>query len=224
MLAMQRQYESLVDDANKTNGPEAVAKYGLYNEKLDDMLHHIISSNLSSGDLRRLAATCGSLPKGDDEWRRFTRHVFGYMIESFVDSGDRDMVLKTISTRCPYCIGDWDYVETYLLSREDKVKEPILLFGEAYGMCRDPEVRRHIAVVVRRSFTASGVRGDDDAEFVRNAMQWYQKERGHLVRNPLRDLKIGKITFFDEDDPRMFRHKLRYDKMPPLFVERPREK
>jgi hypothetical protein len=221
MLAIQRQYESLLDAADKTiQGPEYAAKYGLKNEILDDMLFHIVTSNLSAEDLRRLAATCGTLPTDDNHWSPFTRDVFSYMMQSIVDSGDRDLVLKTLSTRCPDCIWYYDLVEYYLADREDKLKEPVLLLGEAYFRCRNPEVRHHIATAVRRSFTSSGIRGKDDAEFVSNAMQWYAKEREHLILNPRHRLR-GRIPPYEEDDPN-FRWLLQFDKMPPLFVERGR--
>jgi hypothetical protein len=222
MLRVQKEYESLVDEAYKTQGDERVAKYGLKDEKLSRMLDDIVTNNLSARDLRRLAATCGTLPTDENHWSRFTRHVFSYMMESLVDSGDRDVVLKTLSTRCPDCIGYYYFVEYYLAEKGEKLKEPVLLLGEAYSTCRDPEVRRHIAAAVRRGFTSSGVRGNDDAEFVSNAMRWYKKEREHLDLNPLHQL-TGPIPPHYDDDPD-YKWLLRFDKMPPLFVERPREK
>jgi hypothetical protein len=109
-----------------------------------------------------------------------------------------------------------------LAHRGEKLKEPVLLFGEAYSKCRDSEVRRHIAAAVRRAFTGSGVRGKDDAEFVRNAMQWYEKERGHLMLNSCYWYRPSVVGPHEEDDPN-FRWLTDYEKMPPLFVERGRE-
>jgi hypothetical protein len=221
MLAIQRQYESLLDAANKTTqGPEYAATFGLKNEILTDTLYHIVTSNLPAEDLRQLAATCGTLPTDANHWSPYTRDVFSYMMQSIIDSGDRDIVLKTLSTRCPDCIWSYDLVENYLAERGEKLREPVLLLGEAYFKCRDPEVRHHIAAAVRRGFTSSGIRGKDDAEFVSNAMQWYKRERGHLMLNP-RHVLMGAIPPHEENDPN-FKWLLQYDKMPPLFVERGR--
>jgi hypothetical protein len=217
MLAIQTQYESILDAARKTpQDPAYAAKYGLKNEKLDETLDEILATNLSLEDVRRLAATCGTLPTDQSHWNGFTREVFSYMMQSIVDSGDRDLALRTLSTRCPDFIGPFDLVEFYLVEHGDKVKEPVSLLGEAYSNCRDPDVRRHIAAAVRRGFTSLGVRGTDDAEFVANAVRWYNKEKGRLVLNPRHRL-LGRIMPHNEDDPN-FRWLVQYDKMQPLFV------
>jgi hypothetical protein len=222
MLAIQRQYESLLDAADKMKqGPEYAAKYGFKNEILTDTLYHIVTSNLSAEDLRQLAATCGTLPTDENHWSPFTRDVFSYMMRSIIDSGDRDIVVKALSTRCPDCISYSRFVELYLAEKgEIKLKDPVLLLGEAYCKCQDPEVRHHIAAAVRRGFTSSGICGKDDAEFVSNAMRWYQKESGHLMLNPRHGVLMGKIPPHEESDPN-FKSMLQFDKMPPLFVERP---
>jgi hypothetical protein len=220
MLDIQRRYESLIDAADKMpQGPAYAAKYGLKDEILTDALYHILTSNLSSEDLRHLAETCGTLPTDEYHWSPFTRDVFGYMMRSIVDSGDRDLVLKTLSTRCPDCVGSSSFVEYYLAEREGTIKEPVSLLGEGYFKCQDPEVRPHIAAAVRRGFTSSGIRGKDDAEFVSNAMRWYKQESGHLMLNPRHGVLMGKIPPHEESDPN-FKWMLRFDKMPPLFVER----
>jgi hypothetical protein len=187
---------------------------------LTDALYHIIKDNLSLGDLRQLARTCGTLPTDEYHWSYFTRDVFSYMIDSLVDSGDRDTVLVALSKRCPDCIWYHDFVESYLAQSGARLKDPVPLLGEAYSRCRDPEVRHHIAAAVRRGFTGSGVRGKDDAEFVRNAMQWYKKESGHLMRNPRYWYPMSAVGPHEEDD-RNFGWLVEYDKMPPLFVQRP---
>jgi hypothetical protein len=219
MVALQKRYEWLVEDANKTQGDEGVEKYGLKDEKLDDMLYHLVHDNLSPKDLRRLAATCDSLPAGYYKWTPFARDVFTEIMVSFVDAGDGDAIVETLSLRCPDCIRDWCFMERYLVEYGDKLKEPILLLGDAFRKCKDPAVRRSIATVFRRSFTGSGVSGKDDAAFVKNALSWYDKERGRLTLNPLHGRLIGYIAPHDENDPR-FKCLLQFDKMPPLFVEK----
>ena len=43
--------------------------------------------------------------------------------------------------------------------------------------------REALAAAVRRSFAGFGIDGNDDAEFVSNAMRWYTKEKGGLIVN-----------------------------------------
>jgi hypothetical protein len=56
-----------------------------------------------------------------------------------------------------------------------------LVLGEAYSKCQVPEVRHDLAGVGRRAFIGQGIRGKDDAEYVTNAMQWYEEEKSHLI-------------------------------------------
>jgi hypothetical protein len=81
----------------------------------------------------------------------------------------------------------WGYedIEFYLALRGNKLKDPILVLGEAFSRCEVPEVRHDIAGAVRRAFIGQGILGEDDAEFVKNAMQWYEKEKSHVTVNPM---------------------------------------
>ena len=74
-------------------------------------------------------------------------------------------------------------IEFYLAYYGEKLKDPILVLGEAFSKCKVPEVRHDIAGAVRRGFAGHGIRGKDDAEYVANAMQWYEKEKNHLIVN-----------------------------------------
>ena len=61
-----------------------------------------------------------------------------------------------------------------------ELKDPILILGEAYARCKDTRDRKVIATAVRHAFMALGVKGKDDAEFVKNAMQWYSQNKDRL--------------------------------------------
>jgi hypothetical protein len=74
-------------------------------------------------------------------------------------------------------------------------------------------------VAVRRGFTGSGISGKDDAEFVNNAMRWYEKEKGNLIVNENSRLRGGALPY-DENDPDYRLVMQRYEKIPPLFVEK----
>jgi len=91
--------------------------------------------------------------------------------------------VKLLSTRCQSEIGISNDIEYYLADCGKKLKDPILVLGEAFSKCKVPEVRHDIAGAVRRGFAGHGIRGKDDAEYVANAMQWYEKEKDHLIVN-----------------------------------------
>jgi hypothetical protein len=185
MLRIQHEWESLLDTGTRASGPDAVEKYGFKHEKLLGMLDDIITKQLTKEDLRRLAATCDELPVRVRDRSEFAEAVLGYMVKAFVDSGDRKTLVKVLSTRFPPRVDEEIHrtTETYLLAFGAKLKAPIMVLGEAYSECRDPVVRHDIAAAVRRGFADLGIHGEDDAEFVKNAMQWYEKEKHHLVFN-----------------------------------------
>ena len=45
-----------------------------------------------------------------------------------------------------------------------------------------PETRKDLAAAVRRGFAGLGITGQDDAEYVKNAMCWYEKEKDNVIR------------------------------------------
>jgi len=217
MLAIQNEWESLCNTAKHARGREAVEKYGLKDEKLDPMLEDILNKNLSKEDLRNLAATCETLPIRETDQDLFTRVLLKFMVRAFTETGDKQSLVKVLSTRCPDCIYHTAFIEYYLAQwGGEKLTDPILILGEAYAKCRVPEVRRHIAVAFRRGFTSMGIHGKDDDEFVANAMQWYEKEKDHLYVNP-GYLLLEAPPLYEEE---VYTKKVNFDKIPPLFIEK----
>jgi hypothetical protein len=128
-------------------------------EKLQHQLNRILEDNLSHNDLRQLVATCGTLPVHAKDRSRFVNAVLAYMAETLVDSGDRDNLVKLLSTRCPLRICGYEDIAFYLAIRGKRLKDPILVLGEAFSKCQVPEVRHDIAGAVRRGFGGLGIRG-----------------------------------------------------------------
>ena len=110
----------------------------------------------------------------------FRKDVLDYMVKVFVEYGDRENLVKELSTRFPAYIHEEYYWSDAWWFGKEGVKDPVLVLGEAYARCKIPKVRREIASAVRRGFIPSGVTGEHDAEFVDNAMRWYKKEKDHL--------------------------------------------
>ncbi|MGO8688441.1 MAG: hypothetical protein ACLQLG_02315 [Thermoguttaceae bacterium] len=208
VLAVQKEWQSLMDSFRHTWTKN---NFGQRHK----MLESILDKGLSKEDLRRLAATCGTLPVREKDRTEFANALLKFMVRAFVDAGDRDSLLEVLSTRCPDFIFPYEPVEFFLASSSGKLKDPILILGDAFAKCRVPQNRRHIAVAFRRGFTGSGIHGKDDAEFVKNAIAWYEKEKGHLVVNG-GNRPWGMIPLYDEDEP--YYKTLQYDKIPPLFV------
>jgi hypothetical protein len=179
MLAMKQEWNSLLEEFEKD--PRS-PKWGLKNDNLIDMQQGILKNNLSRADMRRLAATCATLPVHEEELSDFEIHVLEFMMAMFIENGDRESLVTLLSTRLHEYVGPETTTTWYLLHySKSGLKDPVLVLGEAYARCKEPEVQRQIAQVVRRGFEGYGITGKDDAEFVKNAMQWYEREKNHLI-------------------------------------------
>jgi formylglycine-generating enzyme required for sulfatase activity len=133
--------------------------------------------------MSELAATCDRLPVSEKDWSGFERCLILEMASIFLKDGDRDSLVTLFSTRLPSRYHFMD-IEDLVVRCGTKLKDPVLVLGDAYAKCQVPEVRLQIAQAIRRGFKGSGIRGNDDAEFVKNAMQWYEREKDHLAFNP----------------------------------------
>ena len=113
-------------------------------EKVKEMQGHLFRTSLSDKEARNLAASCGSLPVRCKDWSEPDNAVVAFMVEAFVYSRDRESLVRLFSTRFPLWIGNWP-TEYYLaMAAEGRLKDAILVLGEAYSKSRVPEVRtRH---------------------------------------------------------------------------------
>jgi hypothetical protein len=183
LLRIEKEWQSLQDDAKKMSPHERGDRYGPKSDKLYDMLDSTIAKQLSDDDMRHLVDSCGSIPVRIKDRTAFTDAVLTNIVRASVVSGNRERLVKLLSMRFPPRVGAVETIEFSLALRGKKLKDPIMILGEAYEKCQIPSVRHDIAAAVRRSFTDLGVRGKDDADFVKHAMDWYQKEKDNLVPN-----------------------------------------
>jgi hypothetical protein len=181
MKTIKKEWDTLSDVGEHARGKEAEEKYGSKNEKLYDMLDEILARNLSDDDLRSLLGTCETLPDRAGARSDFDNWVLKYMARKYIETGDREALLKLLTTRFPDKVYFETPIEFAMVMYRKRVGDPISLLGEAYSKCRNKETRRHLAVIMRRAFVDSGVKGKDDDEFVNNAVQWYEKEKNHLT-------------------------------------------
>jgi hypothetical protein len=163
---------------------------------------------MSPRQLRDLAAS-SKVPAVPDNDRGFRNDLLAFMVKAFVQTGDREGLVELLSKRCPSLIDGPLSVEYHLASRGWKLRDPMLIFSEAYAKSQAPKTRHTLATTVRRSFAGLGIREKDDAEFVKKATQWYKKEKGRLIVNtnyPSNETAPGGITVSHsyERDPDFF--------------------
>jgi hypothetical protein len=182
MLEVQKEWESFNKAAENTPPEKIEEQLGSKNEILDKMLNDILRKHFSQADQRCLAASCGTLLILAQDRTRFANAVLDFLIVSFLERADRDSLVTLMSTRCPLHIGP-ESIEFVLVHSGTRIKDPILVLGDAYTKCKTPEVRCNLASAARRAFAGHIMQSLDDAEFVKNAMQWYEKEKDHLKVN-----------------------------------------
>ena len=153
-------------------------------EKKRDRIDNLLDEQLSLEEMRELIPECNDLPVNVGEWDDFEEDVFLRMFWVFVKAGDRESLVKLFSTRFlpRYYFADTESI--LVRDGEERTKDPILILDEALAKCEIPEVRHNIAQAVRHAFVGSGIRGNDDADFVKNAFDWYKKEKDELVFSP----------------------------------------
>ena len=192
MCAIENEYNLLLQRHSTKQAADPVAAMEIYAERRRACTR-LLSGRLSYQDLRQLAASCDTLPpRFEDRQYGFIGATLAFMVESFVAAGDRQSLVELLSTRFVSRIGEHDDIELYLATRGDvyldfrgnRLRDPILVLGDAYAKCTIPEVRDEIAASVRRGFGTLGIKAKDDREFVNTAMHWYMKERQHLSVNP----------------------------------------
>ncbi len=183
MSALEKEWKLLWDSYEKGPGgvPANDSKIRYGNTVMS--VERLFRKRLSKHDLRQLAATSEMVPIQVDEHSRFTNDLLAFMVKAFVKLGDRASLVYLLSKRCPDRIYIFENIEYFLAHRGTRLKDPILILGEAYSQCQVPETRHTLAAALRRSFAGHGVPGNDDAEFVSNAMRWYNKEKGRLTVN-----------------------------------------
>lgn len=177
MCAIEKEWEALRAAHNRVFDGGKI-EYEKYLQSVD----RLFQKRLPARRLRELTASA-KLPPVPEEQDTFSYSILTYMVKAFVESGDRQGLVELLAKRCPGLIEWPEYLEYWLAFRGKRLKDPILVLGEAFAMCRVPETRHALAAAARRGFAGQGIRGKDDAEFVRNAMQWYAKEKGHLTVN-----------------------------------------
>ena len=179
---VEREWQSLQETYDKPVA-EIPGRDGKDNYiEMQKMTERLLRKRLSEQELHQLAVSCDKLPVRIGECR-FIRDVLALLVKCLVGSRDRETLVRLLSARCPSQIDPPENIEFYLAFHGKELKDPILVLSEAYSQCEVPETRHSLAAGVRRGFAGLGIRGKDDADYVKNAMQWYEKEKDHLVAN-----------------------------------------
>jgi hypothetical protein len=142
-----------------------------------------LEKRISPQNRRHLAATVHVLRTKTDDRSHFENEALAFLVKAFVASGDRKSLVRLLSKRCENRIDGPELIEFWLTFHGQKLKDPILVLGEAYARCDVPETRHLLAAAVRRGFADFGIHGADDAEYVGNAMRWYENNKKDLDVN-----------------------------------------
>src|SRR5262249_5673558 len=128
---VEKEWQSLEDAYTKT--PEKIpgrhpkSKYA----SLQRMTDALFRERLSDADLRMLAGSIPATPDGPPRdrpvGRPFVDRLARFMAKTFVDSGDRDSLLRLLSARPPDYVGVYWGIEFYLVAYGGRLKDPILL-------------------------------------------------------------------------------------------------
>lgn len=138
--------------------------------------NEFLALRLSVRDIRGLSDSRDVVPLTADRRCPFENAVLNYAIHVLAGAGDRDRLVGLLSTHCLDDV-DGEPIEQCLARHCRTLADPILIFGEAFAEAAAPEVRANLAAAVRRGFADLGMEGENDAEFVENAMEWYRKEK-----------------------------------------------
>jgi hypothetical protein len=168
----------------------------------------LLGKKYSKAEMHELAASFASASPKPTEWANYQYLIREALTHIFRSDGDHDGLVTLLAASC---LRDEDDVE-WLLAISKNIKDPILILGDAYAKAKRPETRAEIAAAVRRGFCGLGVTGRDDAELVKNAMEWFRQHRRDLELNINYDKNSSaRLQSLLEPD--------RYEKNP-LFVRR----
>jgi len=148
------------------------------------MAERLFRNRLSEQNVYQLASSCNALPVRVED-RGFEESVLAFLVKVLVELGDREALVGLLSTRSPIWFNGIEPIECHLIVRGERLKDAILILGDAYSQCEVPETRHTLAAEVRRGFAGFDIGGWGDADYVKNALQWYEKEKGRLEPNPL---------------------------------------
>ncbi len=175
MAKLQAEWSSLADERTPA---------GQQPDDLGERQCALLDKRLSLDDARDLAGSCWAIPATERGRSHFQNDVLAHVFRALVKLGDRQALTDMLSVRCPHLVAYDATVEGWLGCYAPRVRDPITILGDAYWKCADRQVRRIIACALRRGFADLGVRGKEDADFVRSAMQWYQNNKDRVKPNP----------------------------------------
>jgi hypothetical protein len=141
VIQVEKKYEAV---QSAFVGPSTKAGFGAREKELEDFLR----SQLTDQELADLAATCGTLPVDEGRWSDFQRHLIWEMTRSFLETGDRESLVTLFSIRPP-SLHNYETVDAFLATQDQKIKHPILVLGDAYWKCQAPEARSLLARMIR---------------------------------------------------------------------------
>ncbi|HUY90592.1 MAG TPA: hypothetical protein VMV10_17775 [Pirellulales bacterium] len=178
---MEQEWRALHDAHNKTPaGPNGKDRF----VQIQESIERIFSGQLTADEVRKLAAAADELPAEIEEFG-FTADALAFLVKRLTEMEERERLVELLATRCPTWVRWPTHIEYHLASQGERFEQPILILGDAYSRCKSQQTRKALIAAVRRGFRGYEIEGSDDAEYVKNAMQWYLKNGSDLEFNYL---------------------------------------
>ncbi|WP_422929013.1 hypothetical protein [Singulisphaera sp. PoT] len=138
MHEIEAEWISLRDAHNQAESADQINGKTLYIEHLA-AVDQLFRRRVSLRWLRDLAAS-SKIPAVPDDERGFSfRDDFlAFMARSFIEAGDREGLVEILSKRCPSMVYPPLSIEYHLASWGWKLRDPMLIFSEAYERSRIP--------------------------------------------------------------------------------------
>jgi hypothetical protein len=163
-------------------------------------LEGLLKAKLTRKELSEVALSMKSMPVDEGQFGLggFEGELLQAMVVDLLDNGDRKSLVDLLSVHCPMRIGLSIDIEFAIVLRGKTMNDPIRVLADAYGKATDANVRSDIAAALRRGFTGLGVIGKDDTDFIKNAMKWYDDNKGRL------EVSLEYVHNHALDDPKIY--------------------
>jgi hypothetical protein len=207
---LRRELSQLSDQWHREADPLGKSTKSVW-EQRQRILHRLFD-NADPGLKADLVRYVSARGENNDTSDRFYLFLKDEVVDFLITEGNREDLVNLLATHCPDCVY-FHSVEFYLVFYGDgrfpaspgRIKDPLLVFCEAFDRCTDPQNRAKLAHVLRRAFLLVKWPDKTDEDLVRHARSWYAENKGAIEPNE-------DYAQHDRDYPNML------DERVPLFV------
>lgn len=146
------------------------------------ILVSLLPQRLTRSEIYELIDSCKTMPRPKGLRSKAALISEAIIVYACEEAKDQDMLARMLSVICLGRVGP-GLIEEYLALVSDDQIDGILALAAAFDRCRDVGERKKICDAFRRAFTLLGIKGRNDAGFVRECRRWYtaNKEKIEIV-------------------------------------------